>query len=385
MQFKMKFRKSSSDFWVFLFILFLSLFLNIFLIILRVEIAEYNRVDPNYTLNSDALRWDSPPFYSDELGYYNFNPQETLITSFKQRIALMYEKKTLININLYGYYILFLKEVLNVNWVGILFFTGVFYNIVFIILMFYILRNILKLDIKKVFFLLIIIIVSPPYWQLISSWLRDLLIIDLLLMAFIFAQKNKLFLWSLVTVIQMFIRAYMIIPHVIILLFYYNKKSKKYNFFARSLLSSVILLILSILLVNQVGYLKLINEFIPRIVQNFSGFSIGLIRGDSFLRKGIYNYLYNIECLSQYFYFIFYCIFYFYFFLNVLVLNRRLNTIQKKYLCTFLFIGLFIVILHSSIFGFLPGRIQFITMIFGFLFLGSLLGTADNNIVLENA
>ena len=222
--FKINFRKLKSDLWILLFIIFLSLLINIVLIILRIEIVQYNAVEPNYTLNYDALRWDSAPFYTDELTYYNFNPQESFITSFQNRIILLYEEKNLLNINLYGYYILFLKEFFNFDWIGILLSTGAVYNIIFIILMFYVFRNIIELDNKKMFFFLILIIISPPYLQLISSWLRDLLIIDLLLMAFIFAEKNKFFFWTLVTVIQMFIRAYMIIPHIIILLFFYNKK-----------------------------------------------------------------------------------------------------------------------------------------------------------------
>lgn len=383
--FKINFRKLKSDLWILLFIIFLSLLINIVLIILRIEIVQYNAVEPNYTLNYDALRWDSAPFYTDELTYYNFNPQESFITSFQNRIILLYEEKNLLNINLYGYYILFLKEFFNFDWIGILLSTGAVYNIIFIILMFYVFRNIIELDNKKMFFFLILIIISPPYLQLISSWLRDLLIIDLLLMAFIFAEKNKFFFWTLVTVIQMFIRAYMIIPHIIILLFFYNKKSKKYNIFKRSLFSFLILFVLAILLINQFGFLNLKEEFIPRLVQNFTGICVGLIRGDFFLREGIYNYLYNIEMLSGYFYFIFYSIFHFYFFSNIFGLNKRLDQNQRKYLCTFLFIGLFIVMLHSSVLGFFVSRIQFITMIFGYLFLGSLLKTSNNKIIMEKA
>ena len=191
--FKINSRKLKSDLWILLFIIFLSLLINIVLIILRVEIAQYNGVEPNYTVFYDTVKFNSASFYTDELTYYNFNPQETFIESFQNRMILLYEEKTLLNINLYGYYIRSLREFLNSNWIGILFFTGMLYNIIFIVLMFYILRNILKLDIKKVFFLLIIIIVSPPYLQLISSWVRDLLIIDLLLMSLIFAQKTNFF------------------------------------------------------------------------------------------------------------------------------------------------------------------------------------------------
>ena len=383
--FKINSRKLKSDLWILLFIIFLSLLINIVLIILRVEIAQYNGVEPNYTVNYDTGKFNSAPFYTDELKYYNFNPQETFIESFQNRMILLYEEKTLLNINLYGYYVRSLREFFNSNWIGILFFTGMLYNIIFIVLMFYILRNIIGLDNKKVFFFLISIILSPPYLQLISSWLRDLLIIDLLLMALIFAEKNKFFFWVLVTVIQMFIRAYMIIPHIIILLFFYNGKNEKYNILKRNLLSGLILCVITILIINQFSFLKLKGEFLPRLVQNFTGVTAGLIKGVYFLWEGIYNYLYNIEMLSGYFYFIFYSIFHFYFFSNIFALNKRLDQNQRKYLCTFLFIGLFIVMLHSSVLGFFVSRIQFITMIFGYLFLGSLLKTSNNKIIMEKA
>jgi len=383
--FKINSRKLKSDLWILLFIIFLSLLINIFLIILRVEIAQYNGVEPNYTIFYDAVKFNSAPFYTDELTYYNFNPQETFIESFQNRMILLYEEKTLLNINLYGYYVRSLREFFNSNWIGILFFTGMLYNIIFIVLMFYILRNIIGLDNKKVFFFLISIILSPPYLQLISSWLRDLLIIDLLLMALIFAEKNKFFFWVLVTVIQMFIRAYMIIPHIIILLFFYNGKNEKYNILKRNLLSGLILCVITILIINQFSFLKLKGEFLPRLVQNFTGISVGLIRGDFFLREGVYNYLYNIEMLTRYFYFLFYSIFYFYFFSNMFLLNRRLDRSQRKYLYTFLFVGLFIVILHSSVLGFFVSRILFITMIFGYLFLASLLNTSNKRITMDKA
>jgi len=383
--FKINSRKLKSDLWILLFIIFLSLLINIVLIILRVEIAQYNGVEPNYTVFYDAVKFNSAPFYTDELTYYNFNPQETFIESFQNRMILLYEEKTLLNINLYGYYVRSLREFFNSNWIGILFFTGMLYNIIFIVLMFYILRNIIGLDNKKVFFFLISIILSPPYLQLISSWLRDLLIIDLLLMALIFAEKNKFFFWVLVTVIQMFIRAYMIIPHIIILLFFYNGKNEKYNILKRNLLSGLILCVITILIINQFSFLKLKGEFLPRLVQNFTGISVGLIRGDFFLREGVYNYLYNIEMLTRYFYFPFYFILYFYFFSNMFLLNRRLDRNQRKYLYTFLFVGLFIVILHSSVLGFFVSRIQFITMIFGYLFLASLLNTSNKRITMDKA
>jgi len=251
--------------------------------------------------------------------------------------------------------------------------------------MFYILKNIIGLDNKKVFFFLISIIISPPYLESISTWMRDLLIIDLLLMALIFAEKNKFFFWALVTVMQMFIRVYMIIPHIIILMFFYNGKSKKYNILKRSLLSCLILCVVTSLIINQFGFLKLKGEFLPRLVQNFTGISVGLIKGYYFLWEGIYNYLHNIGALGYYFYVLFYFIFYFCFFSNMFLLNRRLDRNQRKYLYSFLFIGLCMVILHSSVLGFFVSRIQFITMILGYLFLASLLNTSNNKITMDKA
>ena len=383
--FKTNFKRLKSDLSILPFIIFLSLLINIVLIILRVEIAQYSGIEPNYNVPYNVTNYDSAPFYSDELFYYNFNPQETFIKSFQNEIILLYKEKILVNINLYGYYIRFLREFFNSNWIGILFFTGVLYNIIFILLMFYILRNIIGLDNKKVFFFLISIILSPPYLQLISSWLRDLLIIDLLLMALIFAEKNKFFFWALVTVMQMFIRVYMIIPHIIILMFFYNGKSKKYNILKRSLLSCLILCVVTSLIINQFGFLKLKGEFLPRLVQNFTGISVGLIKGYYFLWEGIYNYLHNIGALGYYFYVLFYFIFYFCFFSNMFLLNRRLDRNQRKYLYSFLFIGLCMVILHSSVLGFFVSRIQFITMILGYLFLASLLNTSNNKITMDKA
>jgi len=223
----------------------------------------------------------------------------------------MFQTGRLSNINLYGYYIQLLRKIFGLNLVGIFFLTGVLYNIIFTITMFYILTIILRVPVKRVAFWLFFIEFSPPYLQLSSSWLRDLLIIDLLLLAFVFAMKKHFFSWIIVTLLQLLIRAYMVPLHVLFLLYFFpNMRHNRNRSNHEKWLAGIGIVAFSLVFVlTRVGFRKTFQEIPGRLVDNFTGLTISLLKGDVTLRGDLYDYLFNIEMLSSYFYPIFYLIF----------------------------------------------------------------------------
>jgi len=341
-----------------------------------VDIASTTGIEPDYYVPYDTTRFPYPAFYTDELSYYNVILNITFPDLLHQKIAYMLQTRQFTYINFYSYYIQFLKNAFHLNWVGIIFFTGVLYNIIFTITMFYILTTILRVPLRKVVPWLLFIEFSPPYLQLISSWIRDLLIIDLLLLAFVFAMKKRFFSWSVVTLLQLLIRAYMVPLHVLFLLYFFpNMRHNRNRSNHEKWLAGIGIVAFSLVLVlMQVGFRKTFQEIPGRLVENFTGLTISLLKGNITLRGDLYDYLFNIEMLSIYFYPIFYLIFYISLFVRISILRVKSTYDQKKYISTFLFVGLYIVILHSAYIGFFVSRIQFITMVFGYIALASFSG-----------
>jgi len=316
---------------VFTVALSLALLINFVLIFLRVEIASYTGDEPNYTVSWDKVRYPYAAFYTDELSYYNSRIDSPLLYEIGNRLSFMIQKKIPVNINLYVYYVHFLKSTLNLSWTGVLFFTGLLYNVVFVVFLSYILTNILELEDRKSLFLLLFIITSPPYLQLISSWLRDLLIFDLVLGAFIAAKQRKVFSWVVITLLLLSIRAYMVPISVFILFYFYPRRKhiSNSNIFKLNLISIIFIGTILTIILSAEGHERFVGEFPQRFVENFTGLTLWLVTGKIILRNGVYNFLSNIEMLSAYFYPFFYCILYIWPYLYGSFLQRQ-NLLRSR-------------------------------------------------------
>lgn len=370
----MNIKKVRKDFPIMIVALSVALLINIVMIFLRIEVVSYTGDDPNYVVTWDKFKFNYPAFYTDELLYYNVQPDNPLLYEIANVFSIMMQKRIFIYINFYEYYVHFLKGVFNSSWVALLFFTGLLYNVVFIVLLSFILTNMFELQSQKALFLILFIIISPPYLQLISSWLRDLLIVDLILIAFIAAKQKRVFLWVIVTILQLFIRAYMVPIHVFLMFLFYPRRecmNTKDLLKVEAFLGIMMGAILAVSL-YQTGYQKFLKESPQRFVQNFTGLTLPLVKGNVRLRNGLYNFLFNIEILSNYFYPIFYCVLYVTLFARIFVAKAKLTQGQRMYTFAFFIIGLYITILHAAYIGFFVSRIQFITMIFGYIILASL-------------
>jgi len=370
----MKIKKGRKDFSIMIVVLSLALLINIVLIFLRIEIVSYTGDEPNYFVPWDTIIFNYPAFYSDELFYYNVQTDNPFLYEVANTFSFMMQERVFVYINFYGYYVRFLKGIVNSSWVGLIFFTGLVYNVVFIILLSFILTNIFELQGQKSLFLLLLIIISPPYLQLISSWMRDLLIIDLMLIAFIAAKQRRVFLWVIATILQLLIRAYMVPIHVFLMLYFYprRKRMNTKDLVKVEVLLGIIMGAILVVPLYQVGYQRLVEEFPQRFVQNFTGLTLWLMTGHVKLRTGLYNFLFNIESLSSYFYPAFYCVLYMILFVRIFVAKAGLTQEQRTYTFAFFIVGLYITIMHAAYLGFLVSRIQFITMIFGYIALASL-------------
>lgn len=364
--------------WTLLFSLILLCILVVSLLIyLRIEIANKAGMAPNFTVNYDMVKYRDAPFYTDELTYFNFTPRESFLDVFLNRLEILFYDKQLVHINLYGYFIYFLTDILGIKWQVLFWFTGFTYYIVFIILVFYILTRIIGCHSNKAFILTLFLSLSPPVLQAAASWLRDLLIIDLLLFSLIFSKNKNIFGWLIVTILQMFIRAYMVVPHLFMMILFFMTNQKKKRLFSSIIFTSFTLLIILVLLYNQYGLERLVSEFPQRFVENFSGLSLWLVTGKIVPEGNIYNYLSNIEVYATYFFVVFYFLVYFKWGVKIAYENKRLSFEQKKWLFLFLVIGFYIVILHSTMLGFFVARIKLITVIFAFFFLASLIAESD--------
>jgi len=367
--------KNHASWWL-LFTVIVSLIVELLLIFIRVEIVRYTGIEPNYLVGYDTITLDYASYHSDELLYYNYKANAPLLKTLRDSIVFSFSEGTLVNINLYGYYISFLRTIFGLNWVWIICFTGLLYNIIFIISLFYIFTRIIRIGHEKAFWLLLSIIFSPPYFQLISSWLRDLLIVDLLLLAFIFSVRNRFLLWISVTALQMIIRAYMVPLHVFLLFYFYShekNKSWEKSLRVKNFVIVAFLLTISVVVISQSGYSMFERAFPSRFVQNFTGLTTSMIRGKIVFKGGLYNFISDLEAISQCYYPFFYGLFYLYIIAVKFVLKRKLGVTVRTYFAAFLFVGIYIVVLHSSYIGFFISRILFITMLFAYLTIASII------------
>ena len=364
--------------WALLFSLILMCTLVVSLLIyLRIEIESRSSMTTNFRSSFDMSKYRGAPFYPDELQYFNFTPYESFSEALLNRFEILFYDKQLININLYGYFIYFLTDILGIKWQVLFWFTGYTYYIVFIILVFYILTRIIGCNSNKAFVLTLFLSLSPPVLQLAASWLRDLLLIDLLLFSLIFSKNKNFFGWLIVTLLQLLIRAYMVVPHLFMMILFFMSNEKKKKLFSSIIFTSFTLIIILVLFSNQYGLERFVSEFPQRFVENFSGLSLGLVTG-AFAPKGdIYNYLYNVEMYSHYSIIILYFPVYFKWGINIAFENKKLSLEQKKWVFLFLVIGFYIVILHSAMLGFLVPRIKLITIIFAYFFLASLIAESE--------
>lgn len=364
--------------WTLLFSLILLCILVVsILIYLRIEIANKAGMAPNFTVNYDMTIYRDAPFYTDELTYFNFTPYESFSEALLNRFEILFYDKQLININLYGYFIYFLTDILGIKWHILFWFTGFTYYIVFIILIYYILIKIIGCNSSKAFILTLFLGLSPPVLQLAASWLRDLLIIDLLLFSLIFSKNKNFFGWLIVTLLQLFVRTYMVVPHLFMMILFFMSNQKKKKMLSSIIFSSLVLIMLLVLLNNQYGLERFVSEFPQRFVENFTGINLWLVTGKIVPEGNIYNYLSNIEVYATYFFVVFYFLVYFKWGVKIVYENKRLSFEQKKWLFLFLVIGFYIVILHSTMLGFFVARIKLITVIFAFFFLASLIAESD--------
>lgn len=364
--------------WTLLFSLILLCTLVVSLLIyLRIEIADKAGMTPNFTVNYDMLKYRDAPFYTDELYYFNYTPYESFSEALLNRFEILFYDKQLININLYGYFIYFLTDILGIEWQVLFWFTGVTYYIVFIILVFYILTRIIGCYSNKAFILTLFLALSPPVLQLAASWMRDLLIFDLLLFSLIFSKNKNFFGLLVVTFLQLFIRAYMVVPHLFIMILFFMTNQKKKKLFSSIIITSFTLIMILVLLNNQYGLERFVSEFPGRFVHNFSGLTLNLVRGGIVPEGNIYNYLSNIEDYANYFFVAFYLLVYLIWAIKIVYKNERLSFEQKKWFFLFLVIGFYIVILHSAMLGYFVARIILITVIFAFFFLASLIADSD--------
>jgi hypothetical protein len=370
--------------WSLLFSLILMCTLVVSLLIyLRIEIESRSSMTTNFRSSFTMSKYRGAPFYPDELYYFNFTPYESFSEALLNRFEILFYDKRLTNINLYGYFIYSLTDILGIKWQILFWFTGFTYYIVFIILVFYILTKIIGCHSNKAFILTLFLALSPPVLQLAASWLRDLLIIDLLLFSLIFSKNKNFFGWLIVTFLQLFIRAYMVVPHLFMMILFFMSNQKKKKLFSSIIITSFTLIMILVLLSNQYGFERFASEFPQRFVENFSGLTLGLVTGAIAPEGDIYNYNNNVEIYSTYFIVFLYIPVYFKWGIKFAFENKKLSFEQKKWLLLFLVIGLYIVILHSAVLGFLTPRIKLITIIFAYFFLASLIAESEGKKTVE--
>ena len=78
----------------------------------------------NFRSSFDMSKYRGAPFYPDELAYFNFTPYESFSEALLNRLEILFYDKQLININLYGYLIYFLTDILGIKWQVLFWFTG---------------------------------------------------------------------------------------------------------------------------------------------------------------------------------------------------------------------------------------------------------------------
>lgn len=365
-------------------LLILAIMFCMIMILIRVEIARKNQEFPNYVFRGDTNSvFREPSFYSDELYYYNFSPRMNFIEVIFLTLnnIILYGKIS--NINLYGYYVylirsLFIKNVRN--WWLMFLMTGVPFYLVFVVLFYYILTRMVKIGRTKAFTITLIIMLSPTLLIHASSWLRDILIYDLLLLAFIFAYKRMWLFFFLVTTLQVLLRGYMIIPHILIA-WILRARNDKFNirFFLFPLVITMISVIISPLFLDSA---RLFSELPQRLVEMFTGINLWAILGKYNFRGSIYSVLYDFNVLGQYYFIFSYMVMYFKIFFDK-ARGRKLTNFQRRLFILFIFTGINITILHAAVLGFFVPRILMINFLFGILWFTSTMTTADSSLTMK--
>jgi len=360
--------RKKTDGYLILLIL-IAILLSGTIIYIRVAIAAKNNELPNYVFVGDTNRaFREPSFYSDELAYYNFQPSEPLFQGIFSRLSFFFETGVPVNLNFYGYYIYFLRSSIlqdERNWWLVIIFSGFVGYIIFVILVYYILKGLIKLQAQKAFLLSLLLIVSPTILIHSASWLRDLFIYDLLLLALIFAYRQNFTGFVFSTLLQSLLRAYMVIPHLTIFLAFRARNHTK--------LTKILIIILLLLIVvgmwNTVKFLgveRFTKEFPIRLVEAFTGVNLYLITGKTLPRMSIYSILYDFNVIGQYYTVFLYAIIYFRLIVCFLLLRVKLSGIQRNFWMMFILSTLEITILHSAALGFFVPRILMLGQLLGY-------------------
>lgn len=343
------------------FVLILGTVLCLVTILWRINLA--SGYDPEVLVPKEGL-----PFYPDEISYYsgdlvkNFSFGDFLKSYFRGYPA---------NINLWGNFIYFLRTH-GVDWKHLLFMGMIFYIVFGIILMKII--ALLAPSSKKRLFLYLLIMIHPGILQIAASWLRDIVLVILLMLSVYGMLKKNYFLWVLSSLVLLILRSYMVVASIFILLFLTGKNVKK-----SFLISAGIIVFIGIYLVVQPygsAYLgKFRQEFIPRVIENFVGVSLWLIQGEIKPTGG----LLDLEAYANYYYFATYFGFYVYF-----LHSKRLkiiHAIRNPLFLSAVFIGLYFTMLHSMIFGFFVSRIKILTWLMFAICIASTLREWETNCV----
>jgi len=378
--------KKKTDGCLILLIL-IALLLSGTIIYVRVEIAEKNNELPNYVFKGDTVvAFREPSFYTDELGYYNYQPSLSFFQGIFSRVSSFFEAGILSNLNFYGYYIYFLRCSIihnERNWWLVIIFSGFAGYIIFVILVYYILKELMKLQTQKAFFLSLPLMVSPIILIHSASWMRDLFIYDLLLLALIFACRHNFKGFVFSTLLQSLLRAYMVIPHVTIFLVFGARNRVKLS----KILIIILLLLIALetwLAVKFLGSERFVREFPVRLVEAFTGVNLYLITGRMLPRKSIYSILYDFNIIGQYYTVFLYAIIYFGLLIQFLLLRVKLSDIQRSFWMAFVLLTLEITILHSAALGFFVPRILMLGQLTGYIaFISTLRKHSETPLVIQ--
>lgn len=371
--FFLKYKKNIDGFLVIL--MFLSAILSVTLIFIRIQVASKNQELPNYRILDDTVAvYEEPSFYTDELFYYNFIPKERFFPSFFEMIFSVQSLETIRNTNFYGYYIYYVKKLFVWNdnmWYLVIFFSGFPAYLVFVLLTYYIFKNILKFPSKKAFVLTLMLIFSPVLLIHSASWLRDVIIYDLMLVAIISSFKKNLTIFLLATSLQVIIRGYMIFPHILIFLNFWPRTFSKRNVIMTNIVGILITYLLLQMIVIKNGLNNLINRFIPKIIESLFGLNKSLFLGLIVPRGSIYSILYDFGATFPYYYSL---SIYFLIYIGVLlekIYSIQFSDLEKRFWYVFLWTAIILSILHSGFLGYFVPRIVFIFEILAWLAFGA--------------
>jgi uncharacterized membrane protein YjjP (DUF1212 family) len=80
----------------------------------------------------------------------------------------------------------------------------------------------------------------------------------------------------------------MVVPHLFMMILFFMSNQKKKKMLSSIIFSSLVLIMLLVLLNNQYGLERFVSEFPGRFVQNFSGLTLSLVRGEIVPEGNIY-------------------------------------------------------------------------------------------------